>query len=267
MPFLKSLFTLEGKNAIVTGAASGLGQHCAETLARAGARVALLDINQDGLAKTAARIKKIGGQSVSQVVDISQTKAVDAGVGEVIEAFGAIHVLVNSAGVALWRPVLKVTEKEWDLLLDVDLKGTWLMCQAVAKHMIAHKIHGSLINISSATSHRPQPNLVPYATAKAGVNHLSRALAAELAPYGIRVNSLAPGGIMTNMVREFLKTPDGKAAVASVPLKRFAEVEEYNGPLLLLASDASSYMTGAVIMVDGGLACAALQFPEHDQSN
>ena len=99
------------------------------------------------------------------------------------------------------------------------------------------------------------------------MNNLSRALAAELAPYGIRVNSLAPGGMLTSMVREFLKTPDGRAAVASVPLKRFADVKELNGPLLLLASDASIYMTGAIMMVDGGLACAALQFPEHEVSS
>ncbi len=267
MSFLKSLFTLEGKNAVVTGAASGLGRHCAETLAQAGAGVALLDINQDGLAETAARIEPIGVQLLTKVVDISRTKDVEAGVAEAVEAFGDIHVLVNSAGVALWRPALEVKEEEWDLLINVDLKGTWLMCQTVAKHMVANKISGSLINISSATSHRPQPNLVPYATAKAGVNNLSRALAAELAQYGIRVNSLAPGGMLTSMVREFLKTPDGRAAVASVPLKRFADVKELNGPLLLLASDASSYMTGAVMMVDGGLACAALQFPEHEVSN
>jgi len=156
--------------------------------------------------------------------------------------------------------VLDVTEQEWDRLVAVNLKGIWLMSQAVARHMVEQRITGSIINISSADSHRAQKNLTPYAATKAAVNHLTRNMSYELAKHGVRINVLAPGGMLTNMVKDFLKTPDGQAAVWTVPFKRFAELHELDGPLLLLASQASSYMTGSVLTVDGGLSCNALQY-------
>jgi 3-oxoacyl-[acyl-carrier protein] reductase len=224
--------------------------------------VALLDVNAAGLTEAAAEVTALGGRALPVEADVSDVDAVGPAVARVAEALGPMHVLLNCAGVALWKPALEVTEAEWDRLLAVDLKGTWLMAQVVARHMIARRVPDSIINVSSADSHRVQLNLTPYCAAKAGVNHLTRALAYELAPHRIRVNTLAPGGMLTAMVRDFLKTPDGQAAVWTVPFRRFAELHELDGPLLLLASDASGYMTGSVLTVDGGLACNALQYPD-----
>jgi 3-oxoacyl-[acyl-carrier protein] reductase len=156
---------------------------------------------------------------------------------------------------------LEVPEEEFDRVFAVNVKGTWLVAQAVARHMVDRGIRGSIITISSADSHRTQKNLAPYCGTKAAVNHLTRILAAELAPHGVRVNVLAPGGMLTPMVEQFLHTPDGQAAVWAVPFKRFAELTELDGPLLLPASDASSYMTGSVLTADGGLSCNLQQDP------
>jgi NAD(P)-dependent dehydrogenase (short-subunit alcohol dehydrogenase family) len=223
MSFLQQLFSLDGKHAMVTGAASGLGRQCAVTLAQAGARVTLIDINQAGLAETAKVIQGAGGASLELEADVTQSEQVARRIAQAFQKFGPIHILVNSAGIAIWKAVLDVTEEEWDRLVAVNLKGIWLMSQAVARHMIEQKVHGSIINISSADSHWAQKHLTPYAAMKAAVNHLTRNMSYELAKHGVRVNVLAPGGMLTNMVKDFLKTPDGQAAVWTVPFKRFAE--------------------------------------------
>ncbi len=135
----------------------------------------------------------------------------------------------------------------------MNVKGTWLMCQGVARHMIQEGIKGSITNISSADSHRTQKDMTPYCATKAAINHLTRSFSYEMAPYGIRVNAIAPGGMLTSMVKNFLQTPDGQNAVWTVPFRRFADLDELDGALLLLASKASSYMTGSVITVVCGL--------------
>ena len=255
MSYLEDLFSLKGRNALITGAASGLGQRFAYALAKAGARVGLADKNVDGLKVTAKMIEDIGGESVLISVDLRKRPEIMAALDKAIASFQRIHVLVNCAGIAYWKPMLELTEDDWDDTLDTNLKGTWLVAQRVATHMIEHQIKGSIINVSSANSTGVQKNLTHYSTSKAGVDHLTRSMSYELAPYGIRVNTFGPGGMKTAMVEEFLKTPDGQKAQHCVPVKRFAELHEVDGPILLLASDASSYMTGSRVGVDGGLSC------------
>jgi NAD(P)-dependent dehydrogenase (short-subunit alcohol dehydrogenase family) len=255
--YLESLFSLRGKKALVTGAASGLGRRCAFVLAQAGARVALVDVNEAGLAETAATID----QALALPADVTRSDEVGRMLTSAVEALGQIDIAVTCAGVALWKPALEVPEEEFDRVFAVNVKGTWFVAQAVARHMVDRGIRGSIITISSADSHRTQKNLAPYCGTKAAVNHLTRILAAELTPHGVRVNVLAPGGMLTPMVEQFLHTPDGQAAVWAVPFKRFAELTELDGPLLLLASDASSYMTGSVLTADGGLSCNLQQDP------
>ena len=257
MSYVEELFSLKGKNAMVTGAASGLGQQCAQVLAKAGAVVALVDKNTDGLHLTEQLIKEFGGQSISITCDVRSNGSIRTAIETAISSFHQIQILVNCAGVANWKNMFEISEADWDDTLDTNLKGTWLMAQRVAKHMVEHKIKGSIVNVSSATSGRAQKNLTHYSTSKAGVNHLTRNMSYELAGYGIRVNVLEPGGMKTAMVTEFLQTPDGQRTQRGIPLQRMADLHELDGALLLLASDASSYMTGSVVAVDGGLSCNA----------
>ena len=255
MTYVEQLFSLKGKNAIVTGAASGLGQQCAQVLSKAGCRVALADKNEPGLRSTSELIKDAGGESTSITFDVRQQQSVRMAVESALSVFPHIHILVNCAGVFYVKNFFEISETDWDTIVDTNLKGSWLMAQLVAKHMVDHGIKGSIVNISSATSHRTQQGLTPYSISKAGVNHMTRNLSYELAGYGIRVNTLEPGGMKTPMVEEFLKTPEGQTTQQSIPLKRMAHLHELDGALLLLASDASSYMTGSVISVDGGISC------------
>ena len=206
MSYLESLFSLRGKNALVTGAASGLGRRCAVVLAEAGARVALVDVDEAGLVETAATIS----QAVALTADVTQSDGVERMLTGAVEALGQIDIVVTCAGVALWKPALEVPEQEFDRVFAVDVKGTWLVAQAVARHMVGRGIRGSIITISSADSHRTQKNLAPYSGAKAAVNHLTRSLAAELAPHGIRVNTLAPGACSPRWCSNSCRSPTAK---------------------------------------------------------
>lgn len=258
MSYIEELFSLKDKNAIVTGAASGLGQRCAWVLAKAGARVVLADKNKEGLQHTAETIKEIGGESLSTTFDVSNKQSITTAVEEAISFFQQIHILVNCAGIFYLKDIFDISESDWDRVIDTNLKGSWLMGQQIAKHMADHRIKGSIINISSATSTRTQNGITHYSTSKAGLNHLTRNMSFELAKYGIRVNTLEPGGMKTAMVEELLSTPEGERIQQCIPLKRMADLHELDGPLLLLASEASSYMTGSMVTVDGGLCCNSL---------
>lgn len=247
-----SAFDLTDKVALVTGASSGLGRHFALTLARAGAKVAVAARRSDRLEELAREIEAFDGRAFPVALDVTDAASVRAAVASAETELGAIGILVNNAGVAAVAPALETDEAVWDRVLDTDLKGAWLMAQEVARHMVRLGHGGSIVNIGSMLGFRAVSQLAAYGAAKAGLHQLTRALALELARHRIRVNAIAPGYIETDMNREFLRSAAGQALLKRNPLQRAGLPAELDGVLLLLASDASAYMTGAVVTVDGG---------------
>ena len=247
-----SVFGLTGQCAIVTGASRGLGRHFALILARAGARVALTARGIDRLEATVKEIEEFGGCAVAIQVDVTDGKSVDRCVETAENALGPINILVNNAGIAVTKPLLEHVEEDWDSVLDTNLKGIWLMAQEVARRMVHYGQGGSIINIASVLGERGIAQLPGYCASKGGIINLTRAMAVELAPHGIRVNTIAPGYIKTDMNREFFATQAGQRLIKRIPQRRLGQVEDLDGVLLLLASDASQYMTGSVITIDGG---------------
>lgn len=248
-----SLFSMKHKIVMVTGASSGLGKHFAITLAKAGADVILAARRTNKLFDVANEIKNMGRKALVITLDVTKPQSVLNGIAEAVDQMGQIHVLINSAGSPPFRKnILDYTESEWDVLIDTNLKGSWLVSQAVAKHMIVKNQGGSIINISSIMAVHTRPNALVYSVAKAGVSQMTRALALDLATHNIRVNAISPGWFVTDFNREFLATPAGQDIIRRVPLGRTGRLEELEGPLLLLASDASTFMTGTILTVDGG---------------
>jgi NAD(P)-dependent dehydrogenase (short-subunit alcohol dehydrogenase family) len=243
---------LRDKTALVTGASSGLGRHFALVLAGQGARVALAARREGALAELADEIRAGGGDAFPVAMDVRDEQSVIDAVGDIEAKFGGIDVLVNNSGVSGIKPALKVSAADWDEVLDVNLRGAFLVAREVAKAMVADERPGSIINIASIVGLRPAGQLAPYAASKAGLIHLTEALGLEWARYGIRVNALAPGYYSTDINEDFWGTEQGKAMIARIPAKRLGELDNLNGPLLLLASDASVHMTGTTIPVDGG---------------
>jgi NAD(P)-dependent dehydrogenase (short-subunit alcohol dehydrogenase family) len=249
---IRANLSLTGKTAFVTGAFGGLGRHFGITLARAGAKVALAGRRIAEGERLAEQITKEGGQATVVALDVSAPANVSRAIAQTVETFGPINVLVNNAGVAVTKPALDWTESDWSSVVDVNLTGAWRVAQAVARHMKERGEGGSIINITSILGHRVASHVVGYVSSKAGLTHLTQALALELARYKIRVNALAPGYIETDLNREFFNSEVGQALIRRVPQRRLGKPEHLDGPLLLLASDASEFMTGATIVVDGG---------------
>ena len=247
-----SVFDLTGQRAIVTGASRGLGHHFAFTLARAGAEVALAARGIDRLEEAVKEIEGFGGCAVAIQVDVTDGKSVEMCVETAEKTLGAIDILVNNAGIAVTKPLLEHAEEDWDSVLDTNLKGVWLMAQEVARRMVHCGRGGSIINIASVLGERGISQLPGYCASKGGIINLTRAMAVELAPHGIRVNAIAPGYIETDMNRQFFATQAGQRLIKRIPQRRLGQVEDLDGTLLLLASDASRYMTGSVITIDGG---------------
>ena len=243
---------LTGKVALVTGASSGLGRRFALVLARAGAKVGVAARRTDRLAELVGEIESFDGRAVPIPLDVTEVASVRAAVATAETELGPIGVLVNNAGLIVAKPLLDHDLDDWNRVVDTNLKGVWLMAQEVARHMVRLGHGGSIINIGSILGLAARPMVPSYCAAKAGVIHLSRAMALELAPHKIRVNAIAPGFFESEMTHDYLASNSGRAMAARIPLKRTGAVEELDGALLLLASDASSYMTGAVITVDGG---------------
>ena len=245
-------FSLDGKIALVTGASGGLGRHFAQVLAAAGARVCAAARRMDKLTETVAEIEAAGGRAFGVDMDVTDKDSVSAAFGLIEEQAGPVTVVVNNAGIAGSKLALDLEEGDWDRVLDTNLKGAWTVAQAAAKRMAEAESGGVIVNIASVLGLRVSKGVVPYAVSKAGLIQMTKALALEWARHGIRVNALAPGYVETDLTRDYLATEAGRTLMGRIPQRRPAELAELDGPLLLLASDASSYMTGSVVAVDGG---------------
>lgn len=243
------MYDLSGKTALVTGASSGLGAHFAAVLADRGANLVLAARRMQALEQLAAELRfNARGAVVAMQLDVTDP----ASVSDAFESLSAIDILVNNAGVVRSAPALEQSEADWDEVMDTNLKGVFLVAQAAAKAMRASGKGGSIINVASILGVRQAGAVLPYGVSKAGVIQMTKVLALELARFKVRVNALVPGYFETELNREFWSTEAGQALIRRVPQRRLGRPSDLDGPLLLLASDASSFMTGSVLAVDGG---------------
>jgi NAD(P)-dependent dehydrogenase (short-subunit alcohol dehydrogenase family) len=248
------MFSLKGKTAIVVGGSKGIGKGMATGLAQAGAAVVLNSRNQTELDAAAEEIaKKTGAKAIGIAGDVTSLETINTLVKRVADEFGHIDILVNAAGVNVRKSCLDFEEEDWDRVQNVQLKAAFFMCQAVAKHMVENGIRGKLINTASISSVIALRNMISYCAAKGGLVQMTKALALELAPYGICANTIAPGYTSTEMTKPLFSNPAKVAEMMSrIPQKRFGEVHDYAGIAVYLASSASDYMTGQLVIVDGG---------------
>jgi 3-oxoacyl-[acyl-carrier protein] reductase len=242
------IFDLHGKVALVTGASSGLGARFAEVLAENGASVVLVARRADRLDALKTRIEKSGAKALVAEADVRDRAAFDAAE----KALGTVTILVNNAGVASSGRAVELAEEEWRRVLSTNLDAVFFCAQEAARRMLAAGSGGAIVNIASVLGFGVDKGVVAYATAKAGVIQLTKALALELAFKGIRVNAIAPGWIVTELNRDYLQTERGSALKREIPIGRFGEERDLDGPLLLLVSDAGRFITGATIVADGG---------------
>jgi NAD(P)-dependent dehydrogenase (short-subunit alcohol dehydrogenase family) len=248
-----SLFDLTGKGAFVTGASRGIGQVIAVALAEAGADVALVARSEDGLADTASAITSMGRKAFVIPADVTSREAVDEAVTSAIDRLGEVDVVVNNAGGSNFMVTFRELRLAgWDKLMRLNLDSAVYVCHAFADHLL-DRGQGSVINVASVAGVASSPFLAGYGAAKAGLISLTKTLAVEWGGQGVRVNALCPGWTATDLNRNLWMDPTaGPATIATVPMARWAKPEEMAGPALFLASDASSYMTGQVLIVDGG---------------
>lgn len=246
------MFSLKGRTALVTGASSGMGRHFVKTLADAGARVVCAARRLDEIETVAAEIRAAGGDAIAIALDIGDTDSVTRAFDAAEQAYGSIDLLVNNAGQIVFVPFPDISDDQWDNLMNVNLKGCMRMSREFSKRLIAKGKPGSIVNITSITGQQTKPYLSIYGTAKAALIHFTKQLAIDLLPHGIRANSIAPGYFRTSMVDWYFDSPEGKLEVDNLPAKRVGRLEELDGPLLLLASDAGSYLNGVILPVDYG---------------
>jgi len=245
------LFSLKGRKAFVSGASRGLGREMALTLGEAGADVAVAARTVAALEETAGAIRNTGSQALVCPMDISDIGDIETAVDDAIKAFGRIDILINNAGIAEEKPVIELTPETWDRIMEVNLKGHVFCTRAVGKQMIENR-YGKIINISSMMGLIGVAYHSPYCASKAGMIQFTKSLALEWARFNIQVNALCPGYFRTDLNREFLQTPQGQKVINRIPARRAADPKEIRGITLLLASDASSFMTGSVVVLDGG---------------
>ncbi|HRK68321.1 MAG TPA: SDR family oxidoreductase [Hyphomonas sp.] len=248
-----SLFSLANRTALVTGASSGLGRHFAGVLAGAGATVVVAARRMDKLEEVVAEISKKGGSALAVEMDVTSDGSVVAAFDSVREALGRpCDVVINNSGMSREGWFREQSEEDWNAVIDTNLTGVWRVGKHATNALIEAKAKGSIVNIASITAHRTQLMTAAYCVSKAGVDHLTRHMALENARYGIRVNAISPGYFKTAINDAYLDSEAGEAMRKRVAFRRFGEYRELDGALLLLASEAGSYMTGSTLVVDGG---------------
>lgn len=249
------MFKLKDKVAIITGARRGMGRTHAIILAEAGAKVLVADISLEDCEKVAEEIKKNKGEAIAVKCDVSKKEEVDDMIKAAIDKWGRVDILVNNAGVCQFKPFLELTEEEWDRTIDINLKGYFLCSQAAGREMAKQK-SGAIVNIASIAMGQVGvgfATLAHYSASKGGIIGMTETMAIELGPYNIRVNAIAPGAIETPMIDSVKQDPKAMEGIlARVPLHRVGKPEEVSNLVLFLASDASSYMTGSTVVIDGG---------------
>ena len=253
---------LAGKVAFVTGAGSdrGIGWAVAHGLAREGASLALVDIDSTAVEAAATSIRNQGGKALAMALDVSQREKVRGAIARAEERFGQIDIAVNNAGFCTFRPYLEIDDELWDRTLAVNLKGYFICGQEAARSMIQHKVRGKIINISSVSAETSGEEKVHYSVSKAGIKSLTLGMALELARHHINVNAVAPGVIDTNIIKELRiqRLVEHEREHSSVPWGRIGQAEDIVGAALFLASEEADYITGATILVDGGLSAGTL---------
>ena len=246
-------FDLAGRIALVTGASSGLGRHFAGVLSDAGAKVVLAARRTDRLEALAAEIEAKGGEALAVSMDVTKADTIQAALDATIAKFGGpADIIVNNSGLSREDWFTNMDEDAFDLVMDTNTKGVWLVARTFAGALVKAGKPGSMINIASVAGKRVGYTMAAYCASKAACEHMTRAMAIEMARYGVRVNAIAPGYFETEINDTFLASDEGQKMRKRIPMRRFGEHEELSGPLLLLASEAGSFMTGATVVVDGG---------------
>ncbi|HUI30536.1 MAG TPA: SDR family oxidoreductase [Candidatus Acidoferrales bacterium] len=252
--YLEDLFRLDGKVSVVVGGSGVLGGSVAEAIAKAGSKVVIVyNHGKDAAEDRVKKIQKQGGEAMMVHADACVKKELESAKNEIASKWYTVDILVNAPGVNSPTPVLDIQEDEWERILKVNLKGIFFASQVFGKHMIDNKVKGSIINFSSASSEIPLSKVFTYGISKAGVNNMTRFLAREWAPYGIRVNAVMPGFFPAEQNRKILTEERRKSIFNHTPMARYGEADELSGAIIWLASNnASSFVTGTIIPVDGG---------------
>ena len=255
---LNDAFSMEGKVVLVTGASSGLGAHFAQVMASAGANVILGARRAEKLAEQVQQITEAGGTAMAVSMDVTDADSVTAALDQAEAAYGPVTVLINNAGVADSKRFVNVDEDSWDFVMDTNLKSVWRLGSEVARRLLDKELAGSIVNIASILGLGVSIGESVYATSKAGVVQMTKAMSLELGYKGIRVNALCPGYFKTEMNSDFFDSERGQAYIKTMPARRLGNLDELNAPLLLLASDAGSFINGVALPVDGAQSVNAI---------
>lgn len=251
---MSDIFSMAGKTVLVTGASSGFGAHFAEVLAAAGADLVLSARRVEKLEQTAEKVRAMGRRATVVPMDVSSYQSIS----EAFASMPAVQVVINNAGINRIGTTDGLSEEDWDAVINTNLKGVWAVAQQAIRRWLAEGERGNIINVASILGLRVGAQLPVYTAAKAAVVQLTKSIALDYARNGIRCNAICPGYFETDINRDWLQTEPGQRQIKRVPLKRVGDMPEISGPLLLLASDASSYMSGAIVPVDGGHLCSSL---------